>query len=247
MDLAAIVESREHVCCRYRVRAFLPFLEQAGHTLTIYPRPRTTTGWLRLASRLRHTDGIILQRKVLPVWQLRLLRSHGRFLIYDFDDAIIWRHSSDHGAVPSRRRQRLFAAAVRLSDCVVAGNAWLADQARIWRADGLHIIPTCVDPNVYPVARHHRSGAGVELAWIGSSSTLHTLAGAQDMLEMLGERTPELRLKVICDRFPEPDPMPMVACPWSEASETAALASADIGISWLPNDPWYRGKCGLKV
>ena len=34
---------------------------------------------------------------------------------------------------------------------------------------------------------------------------------------------------------------------WSAATETAELADADVGISWLPDDPWSPGKCGLKV
>ena len=46
-------------------------------------------------------------------------------------------------------------------------------------------IPTCVDPSRYPVARHNRAGAGVQLVWVGSTSTLkglqavsqHILAG----------------------------------------------------------------------
>jgi glycosyltransferase involved in cell wall biosynthesis len=35
--------------------------------------------------------------------------------------------------------------------------------------------------------------------------------------------------------------------PWSSAGEAAALAGADIGVAWVPDDPWSRGKCGLKV
>jgi glycosyltransferase involved in cell wall biosynthesis len=66
-------------------------------------------------------------------------------------------------------------------------------------------------------------------------------------LEHLGQRWPGLDLKIICDRFLQLRHLPVLCCPWSQATEAAELASADIGISWLPGDLWSRGKCCLKV
>jgi glycosyltransferase involved in cell wall biosynthesis len=66
-------------------------------------------------------------------------------------------------------------------------------------------------------------------------------------LEALGRQIPGLRLKLVCDRFLDLRHLAVTRCPWSEAAEAGALASADIGISWLPDDRWSRGKCGLKV
>jgi glycosyltransferase involved in cell wall biosynthesis len=39
----------------------------------------------------------------------------------------------------------------------------------------------------------------------------------------------------------------IVRVPWSEATEAAAVAAGHVGISWMPDNLWSRGKRGLKV
>ena len=42
MHLTALVDSPDHVCCRYRLTAFRPWLERAGHTMELVSIP---SGW----------------------------------------------------------------------------------------------------------------------------------------------------------------------------------------------------------
>lgn len=248
MRLIGLVYDPDHVCCRYRLAAFRAPLERAGHSLELRAWPRHWWSWLALLQRVRQADAVILQRKLPARWQLRLLRRMARRLLFDFDDAVFGRDSYAPKGIHSGRRLRHFAAVCRAADAVIAGNAFLRDEASRWtNPERLHILPTCIDPERYPLARHDRCGHEVEMVWIGSSSTLSGLETIRPILERLGCRWPGLRLKLVCDRFLRLNHLPVVPVPWTQAGEATELAGADIGISWMPDDPWSRGKCGLKV
>jgi glycosyltransferase involved in cell wall biosynthesis len=249
MNLLALVESPEHVCCRYRIRAFAPALKQAGWSLTCAGLEGGTIARVLQLRRAARFDAVILQRKLLPTWQLRALRRAARHLVFDFDDAVLYRDSNDPRGPESRRRLRRFAETVRRVDTVVAGNDFLADCALRAGAqvERVHVIPTCVDPRLYPMARHEPSPGPADLVWIGSASTLRLLEQARGIWEPLPKALPGLRLRVICDRVPRDFPLPVVPIPWDPRSEAAQLALGQVGVSWLPDDPWSRGKCGLKI
>lgn len=248
MRITALVKGPDHVCCRYRLAAFRPYLEQAGHTLDLRPHPQ---GWLsswRLGRELGGADVVILQRRLLPAWQLALLRHCARRLLYDFDDAVFLRDSFAPRGPHSPGRTRGFVATVRAADAVVTGNPFLYEHACLWTPpERVHVVRTCLDPTRYPLARHTRAGNAAQLAWIGSASTLRGLEKIRPLLDSLGRRWPGLSLKIICDRFLELERLRVLRRRWSQETEAAELADADIGIAWMPDDLWSRGKCSLKV
>jgi glycosyltransferase involved in cell wall biosynthesis len=248
MRLVALVKSADHVCCRYRLAAFQSLLAQAGHDLELLPWPRTWWGRLGLQRPLSKADVVIVQRRFLAPWELPLIRRASRHLVFDFDDAIFFRNSYAPAGLISVTRQRGFTRMVGAADLIVAGNDFLACRAAVEvGAARVRIVPTCLDPNRYPLSRHVRSGRGVQLAWIGSSRTLRGLERTAGLWDEIGRCCPGLGLRIICDKGLSLTSLPVELCPWSQATEAASLADADIGISWLPDDCWSRGKCGLKI
>ena len=248
MKVLALTEGPSHVCYRYRLAPFAAALQERGWTLESLPlstRPLVRSSQLREAAQ---ADLVVLQRRLLPLWQLRLLRSAARRLIYDFDDALFCRDSYSTKAAPSWTRLARFWATIYAADGVVAGNQFLCAQAGQYIDPAkVQFIPTCVDPANYNLARHERRGAAVRLGWIGQRSTLPCLYHAERLLVAAAEALPGLRLRVICDRYPQLLGVRVVPRTWSGATESEELADLDIGISWLPDDEWSRGKCGLKV
>ncbi|MGO9599838.1 MAG: glycosyltransferase family 4 protein [Isosphaeraceae bacterium] len=253
MRVLALVDSPDHVCCRYRIRAFEPALARAGWSLSYEPLQRNPFSRLPQLAGARHHDAVILQRRLLPQWELRILRKHARYLVFDFDDAVLLRDSYDRRGPRSPRRENRFGAVVRIADAVIAGNDFLADCATRAGAQASRVctIPTCVEPALYPEASPHRAvghaSSYVDLVWIGSSSTLKGLEQEQPLWNRLGREIPGLRLRLICDRFPKFETLPIVPVPWAREWEAHDLAAGQIGISYLPDDLWSRGKCGLKV
>ncbi len=247
MKWIGLVDNIEHVCCRYRLAAFRPMLERAGHALELLPLP---SSWWKRAALFQNLRGenVIVQRRLLAGWQRQLLRRSVRRLLFDFDDAVFLRDSYAAKGLHDRRRFHRFVGMVRCADAVIAGNTFLAERAARWTsARSIQVIPTCVDPQLYPPIEKASTRSGVDLVWVGSASTLRGLQAIAPLLEAVGRSVPGVRLKLVCDRFLTLRDLPIVPVPWKQATEAEEIAAADIGISWLPDDAWSRGKCGLKV
>jgi hypothetical protein len=247
MKVLALIESADHVCYRYRFNALAWALAQEGLWLEALPIQR---GIGRIATLLAgsRADLVILQRKLLPAWQLAILRQHAKYLVYDIDDALFRRDTFTRKKQQSPSRLSRFRATVRAADAVLAGNSYLTQFASAFvDPSRVHFVPTCVEPAWYPLASHRRSGPWTRMGWIGQHCMLPSLNAMEQQLIAIQRRLPNISLRVISDALPQITTIKMELGRWSSATEANELAATNIGISWLCDDLWGQGKCGLKV
>ena len=109
------------------------------------------------------------------------------------------------------------------------------------------VIPTVIDTSRYPEKSRPNQSDSLEMVWIGSSSTLQSLEIIRPILETIGKTFDGISLKVICDSFPSFEHLKITQVRWEEDREVEEISGSQLGICFMPDDRWSRGKCGLKL
>lgn len=246
LSVAVLTEDPDGPSARHRWARAAPYLSEAGVEVALHPvEPKTERpAALRAAAA---ADLTVIHRKLfrLPdlVRLLRVTRKRGKRIVYDLDDAVMYRPSGRRRQVSILRGLR-FSRTVRKCSLYLAGNEYLLSRAA-QRVRGV-IQPTPVE-----VARHPVRGdwpeRGTTVGWIGTEATLPYLRAVAGPLAEVAAARGDLVLRVI---GPEPEPMPGVRVehvPWSDGTEAEAIRALDVGILPLPDDRWTRGKCAFKA
>lgn len=243
--LAVLTSDPDGPVVRHRWTAYEPHLNAAGVALEIVPWRKGLAPRQAALDRVGQADGVILSSRLVNAFHLKRLRRRARRLGFDFDDALPYRDSR-RGATRSRTRTRRFRAVVGAADRVFAGNGFLAALARAEGADPV-VLPTTVQVPEGPPLPEPVSDLAL-IGWIGSAATMPYLEARALVLSALVAAGRRFRLRVIADREPVfPPGIPVELVPWSLDTWKDQLASTHFGLAPLPDDPWTRGKCGLKV
>ncbi len=235
-----ITKNPNDAAARYRAKYLFDAMGERGWTVR---HVACSEPWARLRILLAasRSDITFVQRKLFDPAFAALLRMVSRRLVFDFDDAIFVKSSGK----PSARRAARFRGAVEKADLVLAGNGYLAAEAHRFSAN-VETVPTCVPLAKYPDPGE-RPAQGDRLVWIGSRSTSKYLKYGHEAFTAIAQRCPDARLRVIGDfEWSHPD-LEVESVPWSEAIEQPRLAASGIGVAPMPDNPWTRGKCALKV
>ena len=245
MKVGFLIHGLDVSSCRYRVLQYFPYLKDNGIETSILFYPRTWFARVQFPRLLKELDLLYIHRKLFHPLEFWLIRKRARKIIYDFDDAVMYRSSGPKGPHSFSRRTK-FTYMARRVDTLVAGNQFLQSEALPYNSH-VEIIPTSIDLSHYGVKNQFHPEGPLVIGWLGSSSTLKYLNHLMPTLEALYRRSPHFQLKIVCDQFLESSILPVIKKRWSLDEERGDLKSFDIGVMPLVDDLWSRGKCGLKI
>jgi len=250
---------------RFRVMPYIPLLENAGWRCTVWHKwpsygSRLYAGGRCLHARLAQLLGmcvtlprvlaagnfdlVFLQRRLpglaWPPFLERLLRRASRRVVFDFDDAIYI----------GSRAESSFREIINFSDQIVAGNAHLAKTAD--SPSKTTVIPTPVDTDWFKHSSQETFSQpdSLTIGWTAVAANYRYLYPLASTLRKVADRFPNAILKIICDKPPDLKLLPglnVQFVPWQAENEVEQLQDIDVGIMYLPDTPWTRGKCGFKL
>jgi len=254
---------------RYRFFQYLPYLRERGIEVTvcpllddtymcdqfetgrpaIRPLPRIYARRLRVLGDMQRFDLVWVEKEVLPwlpAWLERALGLGRVPYALDYDDAVFHTYDQHSHWLVRHLLRRKIANLMRGAVLVMVGNDYLREYAEHAGAPRIERVPSVVDLERYP----ERPLAGNEpftIGWCGTppnSRHLEMIAGALSEVCRGGKA----RVHVVGGRKVNlPSDVPVEYTPFSPADPVEPVQQFDVGIMPLPDDPWERGKCGLKL
>jgi len=244
MNLLVISENPNRSSFRERIALYLDALAESGIQCRVESLPAGASARRNLFKSARESDGVLVHKKGLNLFDAFWLRRYSRKVIYNFDDAIMYDPKRPERFSPAHFIK--FRTMTKLADLVITGNSYLADHARKYNPNvvvWLHGLKVAD----YACSCRRPADGKIRLVWIGSKSTLRYLKQIEPALEEIGSRFENVVLRIICDEFFDLNNMEVEKHVWSAQTRVADLAEADIGLAPLPDDRFTRGKCTFKI
>lgn len=226
---------------QYRYGACRSLWATQGHTLDIVGvRNAATDGW----RRLRAYDVIINQKALLPRRLGRYVFRAAGAVFFDFDDAIWTRPQRPYSWWTQWRVNRRIRYWWRQVQGIFVANEHLAVHARRYNAH-VDVIPMALDLKTWrPQPR--RSDDSIRVGWNGSPGSLWHLERLSGVLDRVRRANPAVKLTVLCGQRPA-FAFPFEYAPFVPGKETDFVASLDIGLLPLQDDPYTLGKSPIKA
>jgi glycosyltransferase involved in cell wall biosynthesis len=246
MRVLCVVEHGNAPSIRLRLRDCLARYQDLGFEVTTLAtqRSKPSAQWKILRAAPHHDVVVLFKTIGFSALELRLLRRANPRIVFDFDDAIMFREVKYEQPLNGRYFKK-FVRTMKVCAAAAAGNRFLAAMAEACGVKAT-VLPTSIDLPAYRIKQHH-DGVSLTIGWLGLSDGLRYLRSIQPALLELSQRHPGFQLKVISDKPLDLEGVRVVNESWQAEKEQDQLASFDIGIMPLWDSIWTRGKCGFKI
>ena len=246
MRVLCVIEHGEPPSTRLRLRDCLDYYTRLDVAVTVLTTRRSKLGsQIKIIQQARRHDVVVLFKTIgFSSLELALLRRANPRIVFDFDDAVMFREQKYRRPLDGENFRKFLRTADHCA-AIVAGNDFLACFGQAAGRPTI-VLPTSIDLAKYRL-KQTSDGLGLTIGWLGLSDGLPYLRDIQPALKRLTQHFPGLRLKVISDNPLQLKDVAVENEPWRLDSEQANLASFDIGIMPLWDSLWTRGKCGYKI
>jgi glycosyltransferase involved in cell wall biosynthesis len=246
MKVLCVVEHGNPPSTRLRLRDCIPHYSQLGVITTVLSVRRSSLSErFRILREAARHDAIVLFKTIgFAEFELKVLRSANPRIIFDFDDAVMFREQKYQRPLRDQDFKK-FLRTVKHCTAVVAGNDFLASFAEACGRRTI-VLPTPVDVAKYHVKKEVVS-PDVTVGWLGLSDGLAYVRHIESALRRLSDQFPRLRLRIVSDKPLQLDGIRIENEIWQAETEQENLASFDIGIMPLWDSLWTEGKCGYKI
>ena len=253
---------------RLRMLQFIPSLEAAGAVVVVEPffnaaylKRYFSTGKKNITDAARaawrrtnilkqikgHYDLVWVEKELYPflpeVFEEILIKTGVPYIV-DYDDATFHTYDLSKNEIVRRMMSHKLEKLIAGAQAIIVGNAYLESYVRQFSSGLIAKVPTVVDLDRYPVRPFPRQKS-LQLGWIGTPNNATYLRPVVDALKSLRKDiavelvTVGAQGPLLIDR--------QVMRPWRLEQEGEDVASFDVGIMPIPDEPWERGKCGYKL
>ena len=255
---------------RYRFYQYFPYLEKNGFEIYVYPFFKDNytkkillknknifsinhffSYWRRFIKLfiVKKYDLIWIEKELFPWIPSKIENFFLKLnipIVIDFDDAVYHRYDQHSNFIIRKFLSNKIKSILKNSSFVIAGNQYIANYASKSNVKNVEIIPSTINTDKSIIKISNSNKDNFIIGWIGSSSTSsHINEIRQALINLCRENGTSFNAIGVDKK--KLNSLPVKIIKWSEDNELEEISKFDVGIMPLPNNPWERGKCGLKL
>jgi glycosyltransferase involved in cell wall biosynthesis len=260
LNITAITLGRSTPASRFRIRQYIPLLEDSGILVHEYPALIPYDAKIPFRFRMRYLGPIAL------IWHFAKLMGTAPSTIASHFSDLVWLNRGMAGGYNIMEKFlkkpiyfdiddalwinniNIFKLALQ-AECVIAGNSFIADWFSKYNKN-IFVVPTAIDTDRFIKKPDISNNNKFIIGWTGSADGLKYINEIEVPLNNFLKNHADTYLKVISDKepvFKTIDPARIIYIPWNPNTEHTDLQDVSAGIMPLSDNDWSRGKCSFKM